>query len=404
MSNTRVKDSRKVIVGLTGRAGSSVAAFLLKKQGFSVIGVAIETNTNSDFNQPDLAPRCHLADTDLIKKFCDSIKIPLHIVDSKSRFKDQVVDTFLGKKISGLANTSCYDCTNLRLEVLLNKMIELKGDFISTGHFAKVQKNISTGILSILSNSNQSCDQSFLLSGVSNEVLEKLLLPLGEIGIEEVNKICKNFNLPTEKPQDTGKFCFDKKESYALKAKNNIPKTLIKAGEAVNIETDTNYGKHEGFFQYKVTQSDLRFDHYTAQATSAKYEVVGFQQESNKLLIGSKKYLTSKGILLNNITFDKGINKSKLLHCFIKSKSIPEYQKCIASFKNNGNLLLECEIEVYPLILGERIIIYDSSLKNAKILGSGSLSLRGELKVVDRAIEYRSKEESEQLKPIYLKF
>lgn len=394
---------KKVIVGLTGRSASCVAAFLLKKQGFSVIGVTIQTNNSSEFKSLENAPKCHIADTDKIKKFCDSIKIPLHVVDGKAQFKADVVDSFLGKKMSGLANTSCFDCNQLKIKILHEKMIALDADFIATGHYAKIQENLSSGEYSVHSNSNPKCDQSYLLSGVDSELLKHLILPLGEIGETEVLKIGENFNLAAKPEKKKISFCFDKIEAYQQKAKDSIPKSLIKIGEAVNIDTDSIYGKHEGFYQYKATESQLHFEYYTAPLTT-KYEVVGFEKENSRLLIGEKKHLTSTAVLLSELKVNRGLDKTKPFNCYMKSKSFEEFIKCVASFKNNNNLLLEFEKEVYPLIHGERIVIFDTATKNSRILGTGTLQNRGALNLVDRALEYRSSEESEQLKPIYLKF
>lgn len=404
MTYTRANDSQKVIVGLTGNASSSVAAFLLKKQGFSVIGVAIQTNNTSDFPSRELAPSCHLENTDQIKKFCESIKIPFHIVESKAQFKDNVIDPLLSRRISGLANNSCYDCSRFKLNVLYKKMLELKADFISTGHFAKVQKNLSSGIYSIYSNSDQACDQSHLLSDIDQSLLKHLLLPLGEISISDVLKISNKFNLTKSKDSKTETFCFDNNDFFIEKNRDNIPRSLLRVGETLNVETKESYGKHKGFSHYKVGQTDLKFDHYTSPSGSPKYEVIGFSEDEHKLLIGDKSNITSKGVLLSNLSFEDNFVKTKPFMCLVKSKSFLTPKKCIATFKNNHHLFLEFDEEVYPLILGESVVVYDNSAKSSRVLGSGRLSARGELKLIDRAVEYRGNQDSDELAPTYLKF
>lgn len=397
------KTSKKVVVGLTGRLASSVAAYLLKKQGYSVIGASIITNNSSDFKRKDLAPHCHIDDVEKIQSFCKAINIPFHSIEARNEFRDRVIDPLLGNKMSGIANISCYDCTRLRFDLLLDLMSDLKAEYISTGHFAKVQQNISSGSYSVHTTGDPSCGQSHLLAGLGKEILSRLILPLGDLGLKDVETIAKKFRLPIEQRKSFQEFCFDASDSFSEKAKRNIPKSLIKKGEVLNVETDTICGEHKGFMYYRATERNLSFEQASGPVDS-KYEVVGFELKSNRILLGEKEQLSFKGFVLSNVELDRSMDKTSLFKCYFRTKSSNDFTACVASFKNNSSILLEFDEEFYPVILGDKVVLYERASRNARVVGVGTISDRGQIIVLDRAAEFRSREEREEYLPKRLRF
>lgn len=394
--------SKRVVVGLTGRLASSIAAFLLKKQGFSVIGVAIHTSNEHDFPSADSAPKCHIQNIEQIKKFCKSLNIPLHLVDARDEYNYSIFDPLIERKLTGLANVSCFDCTTLRIRVLFDKMLELKADNISTGHFAKIQKNFSANDFTIHTSNDAKNDQSMLLAGLDKKYLEHLILPLGELGLNEVTKIAQKFKLGIPENVNNN-FCFQKPVSYIERATKLIPKSLIKKGEAINIDSKSVYGEHEGFFHYHATQSKLNFDR-SNPGQERNFEVVGFDLGKGKLLLGDKEHLSFAGFQLGEVTLADKVNKAKPFRCFFKSKSFDDFKSCVATYKNNNSVLLELEEDLYPIILGERVVLYDRAGRNARILGTGTVYERGSLDLVDRASDYRGGEEKDLFIGKSLKF
>ena len=101
---------KKVIIGLTGRLDSAVAAFLLKKQGFHVIGIAlVSMDVSSQKSQFNDLPICHIEDLNKIQKLCEQIKIPFYASDIKAQFADQVIDEMISHQIEARANTICFN-------------------------------------------------------------------------------------------------------------------------------------------------------------------------------------------------------------------------------------------------------------------------------------------------------
>ena len=380
---------KKVVVGLTGRVGSAVAAFLLKKQGMDVIGVSIVTSSNAK-DDDSLYPTCHIDDLTIVQEFCADLKIPFFATDGKSQFEYDVLDPLLANKLVCGSNLSCFNCTNFRLKVLLDKMTKLRADFIATGHFCKVQKNFSANEYFVHSNSDVNSDQSFLLSGIDERYLKHLILPLGELRAEEVNKIATSFDLKVKKSRYKRGFCFQDEESFSYYSKEKIPKSFLSDGQVINVDTDNFHGDHEGVTHHYITQKDLTFK--AINPSDKDLEIVGYDYSKHLLKIGSKKNLTFKSCQLNNLQLSKGFDRSKPFQCFIKNKYNHEFVKTQLLFKNNSSALVLFEKEIYPVITGEILVIFDKNTRNSKVIGQGYVGIGRDFNLIDRADQFRSKD------------
>jgi tRNA-specific 2-thiouridylase len=378
---------KRVVVGLTGRVASAVAAFLLKKQGMDVIGVSIVTTNAENYEDKDLLPKCHIADLQKVQAFCEDLKIPFYATDGKSQFEYEVLDPLVSTRLTCGTNQSCYNCTSFRLEILYQKMKKLRADYIATGHFCKVQKNITANEYFIHSTGDAGSDQSFLLSGINEKFLKHLLLPLGELRAEEVHKIAKNFDLKTTKSISMDGFCFEKPESLNFYADKVIPPSLIEGGQVVNVETESFHGDHEGIAQFYITQKELSFK--GVNPGDKDLEIVGYDYVKKLIQIGSSKYLTHKSCQLVELKLSKGFDRSRAFHCFIKYKYTNEFVKCVLYFKNNSTAFIEFDIELYPVISGETLVLFDKNTRNAKVIGKAIVGNGRNFELLDRVSEFR---------------
>ena len=384
---------KKVIVGLTGRMASCVAALLLKKQGMQVIGVSIVTNSSDNFSAPEFFPKCHITDLDGVKEFCDKLKIPFYATDGQGQFDSTVIDPLVTNKLTGQANSACFNCTQMRIDILFEKMKALKADYIATGHYCKIQQNINSSEFFIHSNSDSSCDQSYLLSDLSGPILSRLLLPLGDLKKAEVEKIAMKFKLHADESRETDEYCFKKIDSYLKFARERVPKSLIREGPVQNIDTDLFHGEHEGILEHYITQSLLPFKHLSP--TDKNIEIVGYNFDAGLIQIGDKSHLTHNRFQLIKLNLRSGLGLIKPLVCFLKSKYSRNYVKASMFFKNNHTAVVTAEESLYPLIKGEKFIIYDRNTRNAKVIGSGTLGHIGDFELVDRVDSFRRSNDDE---------
>jgi tRNA-specific 2-thiouridylase len=378
---------KKVVVGLTGRVASCVAALLLKKQGMNVIGVSIVTNSNDNFKDKFLTPKCHINDLDKVKAFCDSLKIPFYATDAKSEYESEVIDPLISNKLTAQANTSCFNCTHLRMKVLYEKMVKLKADYIATGHFCKVHKNLNSEEYFIHSNNDAESDQAFLLAGLAPEYLKHLLLPLGELKIEEVDKIAQKFKLDISEKSLIKSFCYEDKDSYFELAKLRVPKSLIKEGQVHNVDTDVHHGDHDGIMGYSIGERDLEFRGIGPKEKDL--EIVSYNFVNGILGIGSKSNLTHKGFQIVKLKLGSGLDTTRPMLCYIKNRYSNQFIKCNLFFKNNNTAMIECNEDLYPLVYGEYFVIFDRDSRNAKVIGRGTVGNIGDFSLIDRIEEFR---------------
>jgi tRNA-specific 2-thiouridylase len=394
--STKAKNSGKtVIVGLTGRTDSAVAAFLLQKQGFKVIGVSIvSTEESLVYNKKDL-PICHISNLEQVRDFCDRIGIQFYATNAVSRFNSEIVDKLISNKILGKANGSCFNCVRNRFEILYEKMQALGADYIATGHFAKVHKNHSTGESFIHPNLDVESDQSFLLAGLSHHVLEHLILPLGELRKVEVKKIAKKFNLNVGDSKEQVGFCFRTKESAKKILDTQVPKSLKRPGPIENTLSESNLGEHESMIYHYITERDLEFK--DSQHVDKNLEIINYDYKSSTIYLGEKKDISFKGTQLIDIHFAKHFDISKPLGCFVKFKYSNEFNRVDLYFKNNMSAYIEFHEMIYPLILGEVLVFYDRNSSSAKIIGWGTIGKRGEFEKIDRTGEFKRHDDDEEV-------
>jgi tRNA-specific 2-thiouridylase len=217
---------------------------------------------------------------------------------------------------------------------------------------------------------------------------------LGELRKEEVKKIAKNFGLKTDESIEQEGFCFREKVASEKILKTTLPKSLIKEGQFVNIENDTVVGEHDGMIYHYVTEAEFPI---RGTATLDKgLEIVGYNFQTGSIKVGKPKRLTFGGTQVVNLMMSGALDRKKPLSCYIKFKYENKFTKAVLYFKNNKTAYLEFEHDIYPLIEGELMAIYDSNGRNSKIIGLGTVGSRGKFKLVDRVAEYRPKVDEEE--------
>jgi tRNA-uridine 2-sulfurtransferase len=229
-----IKKNKKVLVALSGGVDSSVSAMLLKKQGFSVIGVFLHLWKEERSSEGE----------ERAKKVAETLNIPFYIFDFQEEFKKKVVDSFLFSLKSGNTPNPCVVCNReIKFGMLLEKLKDYNADYLSTGHYAKIKEG------RLLKGEDENKDQSYFLWGLKREWLKKLIFPLGYYKKEEVREIAKKHNLPTAETKESQETCFipDNFNSFLKRNISNFPGKIV--DERGNI-----IGEHQGLFYYTLGQ------------------------------------------------------------------------------------------------------------------------------------------------------
>ena len=243
---------KTVVIGISGGVDSSVAALLLKKQGYNVIGLFMrnwDSTINNDYlGNPNLDNSICPQEEDYndAKRVCDKLDIPLHRIDFVKEYWDNVFTYFLDELKKGRTPNPDVMCNKyIKFDLFLEKALELGADYVATGHYAR----IIDGKLSRAKDLNK--DQSYFLAYVDKNKFNKVLFPIGELEKPEVRKIALENDLATAKKKDSTGICFIGERNFSQFLSNYLPN---QPGNIINNETKEKVGKHIGLMYYTIGQ------------------------------------------------------------------------------------------------------------------------------------------------------
>lgn len=236
---------KKVLIGMSGGVDSSVAALLLKNQGYEVTGATFKLWGNSDSsNERDIKDAAEI---------CKILGIKHIILDYRDIFKKEVIDYFVSEYNRGRTPNPCVICNKkIKFEAFLNKAFELGYDFIATGHYAQKKYCEETGRYSLIQGESDKKDQSYVLYNLTQKQLEHILFPIGEYSKEEVRKIAEENNLTVSNKPDSQDICFIPDGDYA-KFLSEYTGSVCPKGNFLDINGNI-LGQHLGLWHYTIGQ------------------------------------------------------------------------------------------------------------------------------------------------------
>jgi tRNA-specific 2-thiouridylase len=281
---------KRVLVGMSGGVDSSVAALLLKQQGYEVIGVTLNLWSYEDRQEP-YNECCSLE----VRAVAQQLGIEHHFVDAGKEFKERVVDVFLAEHAQGRTPSPCGRCNRLvRFPILLELADRFGCDFLATGHHARIA--VEDGIYYLLTSKDPLKDQSYFLYGLTQEQLKRILFPVGDLLKSEVWQIAKAHNLVSARKPESMDLCFIPKGDYRAYLRAHLD-GLVQPGEIVDTSGRV-VGRHEGLAFYTIGQR-----HGLGVALGERVYVVGFDYENNRLIVGDERALLSGGLIATDVNF-----------------------------------------------------------------------------------------------------
>ncbi len=345
---------KKVVIGMSGGVDSSVAAILLKKQGYEVIGLFMrnwDASLNNDIlGNPTLNENICPQEQDYndALEVCKKIGISLHRVDFVKEYWDYVFTYFLDElKLGRTPNPDVMCNKYIKFDMFAKKARELGADYIATGHYARMKDgNLLRGI-------DNNKDQSYFLSQVSKEQLKNVLFPVGDLEKPAVRKIAEEYELITATKKDSTGICFIGERNFKNFLKNYLPN---KEGNIVDIETNEVVGKHIGLMYYTIGQRrGLNLGGH-----SDRTFVVGKDLNQNILYISENEdYLISTECVIDHVNFITMPNTNKLSAKFRYRQ--PDNAVEIESI-NDTEILVKYPSGVKSVTPGQACVLYDGEV------------------------------------------
>ena len=250
-------NDKRVIVAMSGGVDSSVAAALLHKQGYEVIGVTMKT---WGFMEVGGAPKhesgcCSLDAIFDAKNVATSLGFPHYTVDFTNAFEEAVIDNFVDEYLNGRTPNPCVVCNRkIKWEELLKKADSLDAKYVATGHYAVAEYNESLNRYSLRYSKDNRKDQTYALWGLTQESLSRTIFPLGDLNKTEVRKLAEEFGLKTASKPDSQEICFVADDNYERFLRERIPDVINKIDKGDIVYHGSKVGEHRGIPFYTVGQ------------------------------------------------------------------------------------------------------------------------------------------------------
>lgn len=230
---------KKVVVGMSGGVDSSVAAYLLKQQGFEVIGLHMKSSNSSMAEIDELSA----------KKVCEKLGISFVAIDYKDEM-NSVIDYFINEYKSGRTPNPCVVCNKtVKFKPFVEYAEKIGADFFATGHYARIEHSERGHVL--FAASDEQKDQTYFLNQLSQNQLSKVLFPLGELTKTEVREIAEKIGLENAHKKDSYDVCFLGSQKFRDYISKAIPEC---EGDIVDLKTNKLVGRHTGLSKYTLGQ------------------------------------------------------------------------------------------------------------------------------------------------------
>ncbi len=350
----------KVVVAMSGGVDSSVVAALMKNDGYDVTGITLKLY--DDTNSSNKGRQC-CAGQDILdaKRVSEKLDINHKILFYQKKFKTEVIDSFIDSYTAGETPIPCVQCNQtVKFRDLFKFAKDLNADALVTGHY--VSRFNNNGQASMYRAKDQNRDQSYFLFSTSQEQLNYLRFPLGEIDKSETRSIAKNLDLNVASKPDSQDICFVPNGDYSSVIKKFRPESF-KPGKILDLK-GKQIGDHEGIINYTIGQrKGIKI------SNNQPLYVININADNNTIIVGSKECLEIKKISLRDINL-LGNKEDFKNFISIKVRSTGKLLKAKVSIidKKADVEILDKETGISP---GQACVFYTKDKVGDKVLGGG---------------------------------
>ena len=289
----------KIVVAMSGGVDSSVAAYLLREQGYNVVGLTMDL-----FDIP--GGKCEGAEAkgccgwkakEDAARVAAALKVPHFVVDLKKEFARAVIDDFCGEYALGRTPNPCIRCNEeIKFRALVEKARKLGADRVATGHYARLDHDLISGRWVLRKGVDAAKDQSYFLYSLTQSQLAAALFPLGEMTKPEVRRIAARLGLSVAERPESQEICFVPDNDYARFVAGRCPETL--APGPILDTSGRILGSHKGILHYTVGQRK-------GMGVAAKHPlyVIAIDPVNRAVVVGPNEKLYKKGLLVEKLSF-----------------------------------------------------------------------------------------------------
>ncbi len=353
----------KVVVGMSGGVDSSVAAYLLKEQGYEVIGVTMQIwQDEEQAVMEDNAGCCGLRAVDDARRVAAALDIPYYVMNFKEEFKENVIDYFVHAYLQGKTPNPCIACNRyVKWESLLKRSLAIGADYIATGHYARIER-LENGRFTLRRSENLKKDQTYALYNLTQEQLRRTLMPVGAYSKEKIREIASRIHLTVADKPDSQDICFVPDGDYASYIKENTDRPIAE-GNFVSAEGKV-LGRHKGIIHYTVGQRK-------GLGLSLGYPafVLEIRPETNEVVVGTYEQSLTYTLRANQLNFMAVEDLREPMHVFAKIRYNHKGAWCTVEKINDEEVLCTFEEPQRAVTPGQAVVFYQDDY----VLGGGTI-------------------------------
>ena len=354
-------ENKKVMIGMSGGVDSSVAAFLLQKESFEVIGATMKLYNNEDIDFVSEKTCCSLDDVLDAKSVCARLGIRHYTLNMTDDFKKEVIERFISAYQNGFTPNPCIDCNRyMKFSKMLHKAQELDIDYVATGHYARIEKQGDRYILKKAVDLSK--DQSYVLYSLTQEQLKVTKFPLGNYTKQQVREIAEENGFVNARKHESQDICFVPDGDYSKFIEYYTGKTYP-CGDFVDMN-GKRLGEHKGIIRYTIGQR-----RGLGLALPASMYVVEKDVDNNKVILGFNDDLFKKEVNVKNISFTAcdGLDKPERLCAKIRYNQ--KEQPATVTQTDENHFTIVFDEPQRAITKGQAAVLYDGDM----VVGGGTI-------------------------------
>jgi tRNA-uridine 2-sulfurtransferase len=348
----------KVVVAMSGGVDSSVAAALLKEQGYDVTGMMLRLWSEPGKEESN---RCCTPDSMAqARRVAAKLEIPFYVIDAKEVFRETVVQYFLDGYARGETPNPCLICNRqIRWTFLLEHALALSADYMATGHYARRMKD-EDGRIKLLRAVDRTKDQSYVLHVLNQEKLARALFPIGDYPKTEIRAIAERFGLPTASRKDSQDLCFLAGEDYRNFLQRNAAE-MLQPGEILTRD-GRSVGAHNGLANYTIGQRKG-----LGIASPVPLYVLGKDSVTNSLIVGTQEELGSRALTARDMHWLSGAAPMEPFRAEVKIRYTAKEAEAWVTPVGGDQAQVQFDVPQRDITAGQAAVFFDGDL----VIGGG---------------------------------